>query len=130
MFVAIVLISVILEISMHRLDHAMEDQPHYKEMVKKVYAVCPLCQHTNATWKAAVHILIFMCCYGGQELTILGFLSFGLTIVREVAREEDGGETIESYTLVNPPFVNLASVFLCAARRQAVPRSSRTLSSI
>jgi hypothetical protein len=74
MFVAIVIFSVLLEVVIHTMAHATEDKPHYREMVQKVYA----------------------------ELTILGFISFSLTIVREVARESSGGETIEVRRLILP----------------------------
>eukprot|EP01047_Picozoa_sp_COSAG01_P023144 COSAG01_NODE_1395_length_10476_cov_11.562331_2_plen_161_part_00 len=74
MFVAIVIFSVLMEVVIHTMAHATEEKPHYREMVQKVYA----------------------------ELTILGFISFSLTIVREVARESSGGETIEVRRLILP----------------------------
>lgn len=85
MFAAIVLVSIALEHAMHKIDHATQDQEHYHDMVKKIYG----------------------------ELTVLGILSFGLTLVREAARSSDGGELIEGYVLVAFELAHLL-IFLVA----------------
>lgn len=72
MFTAIVVVSILLEHLMVKLDHAAEDQPHYAEMVKKVYG----------------------------ELTILGIISFALTLAQEIMREASGASTIDDTILV------------------------------
>ena len=85
MFAGVILVSIALEYAMHKIDHATQDQRHYNEMVKKIYG----------------------------ELTVLGILSFGLTLVREGARNRDGGEVIEGYVLVAFELAHLL-IFLVA----------------
>ena len=72
MMFALVGVSVVLEVLMGKIDKAVVDHFHYRAMIQMIY----------------------------KELTILGILSFSLTIVREVAREHDGAESIEPFILV------------------------------
>ena len=73
MFIGIIAVSILLERAMIKLNDVSHDEPHYSEMVKKIFG----------------------------ELTILGCLSFVLTLVREIARESSGSEKIPAYQLVS-----------------------------